>query len=464
MAIVDTNWKLLLLNQFHDVLPGTCIEMAAQDAWAIYERVFEALTALRNEYHGLNLGTGTVQYLYNALSWGYETVIFQLPDAGPGPSGPNTQAVTLREEPIEESTEGRYRIPNTFSASLVQFNASGYSPYVAQTPSNPVTYSTPETGIGQFSNGLVRVQFPLSGGVPAPEEVLYFTGPSGMERTVYKNREGQSPTIPGGLYIYDDVPIFWDAWDVMDYHLETRKLIPIEIQTDPVPFAQGPVVGGYKWTGTFGTHGSTFERYTFLRANSPLVEYLLVVDWKEDHKFLKVEWPVDILAREATFEIQYGHTPRPTHINTSWDMAKFEVCGHKWVDISQRDKGVTFISDSKYGWHVRANVVSLSLLKSPKNPDPTCDMHKHYIQYAVLPHEGTFQAANVIRRAYELNYYGANNVPLLQGVANPAPAADFVNVSVPGVIVEAVKPAHDVQSSVVVRLYEAFGGNAENVT
>jgi len=265
------------------------------------------------------------------------------------------------------------------------------------------------------------------------------------------------------LYIYDDVPMYWDAWDVMDYHLETRELPAFITQTNATNFATGPIVGGYRWTGTFG-NGSTFERYSIIRADSPMVEYYLIVDWKEDHKFLKVEFPVDVLSRDATFEIQYGHAKRPTHINTSWDMAKFEVCGHKWMDISQTDKGVTFITDAKYGWHVRDNIVKLSMLKSPKNPDPNCDMHTHYIYYAVMPHEGPFQEAEVIQRAYELNFSGANNVPYLSGAAAPAPPTNFVTVSNPAVIVEAFKPAHDVAGSVVVRLYEAFGGNAENTT
>lgn len=86
---------------------------------------------------------------------------------------------------------------------------------------------------------------------------------------------------------------------------------------------------------------------------------------------------------------------------------------YRWMDISQADKGVTVITDSKYGWHVRDNIVQLSLLKAPKNPDANCDMHEHFIYYAVMPHKGSFQSAKVIQKAYELNILGSNNVPLL---------------------------------------------------
>jgi len=178
--------------------------------------------------------------------------------------------------------------------------------------------------VGTFSNGQLRLTYTTAG---VPSETLHFTGPSGVEKAVYNDLKNTG-TDPGQYYIYDDIPLYWDAWDVMDYHMETRKLPDFANVTAAATFGTGPIVGGYKWSASFGA-GSTLTRYTILRADSPMVEYLLVVDWKESHKFLKVEFPVDILSREATYEIQYGHAKRPTHINTSWDMAKYEVCGHK---------------------------------------------------------------------------------------------------------------------------------------
>ncbi len=160
-----------------------------------------------------------------------------------------------------------------------------------------------------------------------PLEKLHFTDASGTEKEVFNDMKNTG-TDAGMVYMYDDVPLYWDAWDVMDYHLETRALPDFSAPSPLTPFAPGPIVGGYKWSASFG-NGSKLTRYTILRADSPMLEYLLVVDWKESHKFLKVEFPVDILSREATYEIQYGHARRPTHINTYWDMAKFEVCGHK---------------------------------------------------------------------------------------------------------------------------------------
>ncbi len=178
--------------------------------------------------------------------------------------------------------------------------------------------------MGTFSNGKLTLQVNIVNGIPV--ENLFFDGSNMIPAfNDYLNKD----INPGMFYYYDDVPLYWDAWDVMDYHLETRRLPPnMEITQAPVTFATGNIVGGYKWGATFG-NGSTFTRYTIMRADSPMVEYYTVIDWKEDRKMLKVEFPMDVLSRDATFEIQYGHARRPTHINTSWDMAKFEVCGHK---------------------------------------------------------------------------------------------------------------------------------------
>lgn len=178
--------------------------------------------------------------------------------------------------------------------------------------------------MGTFNNGKVKLEYALTG---LPTEILHFTGPSGNEYEVFNDMKNTG-TEPAMLYIYDDIPLYWDAWDVMDYHLETKKVPDFSAASAVTTFGEGPIVGGYKWSAKFGD-ASSLTRYTIIRADSPMVEYLLVVDWKETHKFLKVEFPVDILSREATYEIQYGHVKRPTHINTSWDMAKFEVCGHK---------------------------------------------------------------------------------------------------------------------------------------
>lgn len=139
--MVDKNWQDVLLNQFHDVLPGSCIEFVAIDAWKIYADVYNSLTALRKTYHDRILGTGAVRAIYNPLPWEVKTVVFIKPDSGAPPSGPNIQAVELDSATFDDSTEGRLRVPNSFAAALVTLRPNGYTEFAPEAPATPVTYT-----------------------------------------------------------------------------------------------------------------------------------------------------------------------------------------------------------------------------------------------------------------------------------------------------------------------------------
>jgi alpha-mannosidase len=184
------------------------------------------------------------------------------------------------------------------------------------------------------------------------------------------------------------------------------------------------------------------------------------VNWQESHKFLKVEFPLNVHSLAATYETQFGHVERPTHMNTSWDMARFEVCGHRWADLSEYGFGVALLNDSKYGYATFGSVMRLSLLRSPKAPDANADMGEHDFTYSLFPHAGSFQDAGVIREASDLN-------DSLIVVPNPAGQAAFsmpspfiqVTGGHGGVAIEAIKLDDATASSLVVRMCERFGGS-----
>jgi alpha-mannosidase len=183
---------------------------------------------------------------------------------------------------------------------------------------------------------------------------------------------------------------------------------------------------------------------------------------------LRTSFPVDIHAEEATYEIQFGHIRRPSHRNTTWDLARDEVCAHKWADLSQRDYGVALLNDSKYGYKIKENVIDLNLLRSAPYPgapvvdEPTdpaepndvyTDQCDHIFTYALYPHQGDHVEGRVAQAGYELN------VPLRTMLMPVQPGklpqrVSFLQVDAPNVFVEAVKQAEDDQS-VMIRLYEA---------
>ena len=185
------------------------------------------------------------------------------------------------------------------------------------------------------------------------------------------------------------------------------------------------------------------------------------VDWHEEDKLLKVAFPVNINSPRATYEIQFGNVERPTHFNTSWDVARFEVCAQKWADLSEGDQGVAILNNGKYGHDIHGNLMRLSLLKSPKAPDPDADMGIHHFTYVILPHFGPYNYAGVVQNAYALNApVRTALLPKSKGVNGDLPS--FVTCEDRNVVIEAVKKA-EADGGIIVRCYECHNarGKAE---
>ncbi|KAF2482566.1 putative alpha-mannosidase I [Neohortaea acidophila] len=276
------------------------------------------------------------------------------------------------------------------------------------------------------------------------------------------------------LVLFDDKPLYWQAWDVEVYHLRSRKELKASSTTitdhgpDKVSVTSLTEISDKSWVKTTLSLSAS-------SSGSPIIETTAEVEWHETMKFLKVEFPVAITNTEASYETQFGIVKRPTHYNTSWDMAKFEVCCHKWADLSEHGYGVSVLNDSKYGFATAGHVMRLSLLRAPKAPDAHADMKTHHIRWAILPHDGALDERTV-RAGYEFNY------PPLHVKAHPQPqelasllsAFKFTPDSSPSLVVDTVKRGEDDEDvhpgdssgamlakrgrHVIVRVYESLGG------
>ncbi|MEX2326445.1 MAG: glycoside hydrolase family 38 C-terminal domain-containing protein, partial [Pseudomonadales bacterium] len=170
---------------------------------------------------------------------------------------------------------------------------------------------------------------------------------------------------------------------------------------------------------------------------------------------LRVDFPVNVMSTEARFEIQFGSVSRPTHNNTSWDMARFETVAHKWADLSQPNYGVALLNDCKYGHSIFGNTISLNLLRSPTRPDPEADRHEHHFRYALYPHPGDHVSAQVVNRAYEFNVLA--RVYKAKRKTGSRPSFDsMVRCNRDNVIVDTIKRAED-SDDLIIRCYEAYG-------
>lgn len=205
----------------------------------------------------------------------------------------------------------------------------------------------------------------------------------GVITSLFDKRANREVIAKGGkanqLVIFDDKPLYWQAWDVEVFHLQSRQELPsstskiAEHGPHRVSVVTETKISEESWVKTtISLNAATDDNYASIDVEAE-------VEWHETMKFLKVEFPVDVSNTEASYETQFGIVRRPTHYNTSWDMAKFEVCCHKWADLSESNYGVSILNDSKYGFATCGNLMRLSLLRAPKAPDAHADMGKYYL-------------------------------------------------------------------------------------
>jgi alpha-mannosidase len=274
------------------------------------------------------------------------------------------------------------------------------------------------------------------------------------------------------LVIYDDKPLYWQAWDVEVYHLQSRQeLTPykVSIAEDTIHRVSLEVetkISDKSWIKT------TISLPATVGTAPSAIEIDAEIEWHETMRFLKVEFPVDIVNTEANYETQFGIVRRPTHYNTSWDMAKFEVCCHKFADLSEATYGVSILNDSRYGFAVAGNVMRLSLLRSPKAPDAHADMGHHTTRYAIFPHKGGLDERTV-RKAFEFN-----NPLKIVGHTSTVPHGLLNSFHIHGadnLVLDTIKRAEDDEDvsrgelslnkghSVILRVYDALGGKSRGV-
>ncbi|MFE5142156.1 alpha-mannosidase [Streptomyces fagopyri] len=398
---LDRLWKTVLLHQFHDILPGSSIAWVHREAEAEYARVARELEAITQEAVTA-LGDGGAR-VFNA--------------------GPVDRAEVVR-------TPAGVPV-------YAEVPANGSAPLGTDGPARPVTVD------GRvLDNGLVRVELAEDGTLASVRDLV-------ADREVLAGKGNL-------LRLHSDLPNHWDAWDI-DKHYRNRYTDLLDTESVTV-VEDGPLLGAVRVERAFGK-GSRIVQTITVRAGSRRIDVETEIDWHEAEKILKAAFPVDLRAAHSSAEIQFGHVQRPTHTNTSWESARFEVYGHRWVHIGEPGYGVAVINDSTYGHDVSRTVredggttttVRLSLVRAPRVPDPDADQGRHRFTYALLPGASIEDA---VAEGYALN------LPLR--VADSAGCAvPVVSVDGDGVTVEAVKLADDTSGDVVVRLYESRGGRA----
>jgi alpha-mannosidase len=477
---INENWEVVLLNQFHDIIPGSSVKEVYDESFAQYEAVlktgrgnlnsalkmisrnvdlkdkailvFNQLSFKRNEYVKLEL-TGVLRdktlvdsegnvievqalennkviaYITNIPAKGYKALYLKNENGvEPGvvenivnvAKVVNIGGLTNRADGINEANE-------TNAANIVNVENNDVKAYRIEASKETI-----------LENALVKVSFDENGEITSIYDKK-------AEREVVK--EGQKANA---FTMYEDKPHNWDAWDINVYY--TEKSWPIRDLNSLEIVEAGAIRATLKIERKF--LDSSIVQLIHLYKDSSRIDFETKVNWNETHTLLRTAFPVTIQGNRATYDIQYGNLERDTHFNTSWDMAKFEVCAHKFADLSEYGYGVALLNDCKYGHSIRDGIMSLTLLKASIWPNHEADKGDHEFTYSIFPHEGNVRTSKVHEEGYKLN----NRPYVLVEGAHEGSLSDslsFVKVNQENVVIEVVKEAEESKDTII-RLYETF--------
>lgn len=442
--VLGNIWKKILTNQFHDILPGSSIHQVYVDCAQSYAEALHDAEALFNDaMAALNAGLGLKDdqiAVWNFLSW------------------PVTETVSV--DPAAEGLideEGVY-----LAADDGVFEAKNIPPMGVK------IYTVAPRGYGEKAHlrmtldeyGRFKPLYNTARGVSASpthmenDHLRVELDENGNIVSLYDKHAGREVLEAGKpsnlLTVFEDIPHRESAWN-----------IDIEYMNHAWPLTEAESVTLIEHSNTRAVirtvrkfNLSTITQDIILTRNARRVDFATHVNWQETQRMLKAAFYADILSQKATYEIQFGAIERPTHWNTSYDKARFEVCGHKWADLSEGLYGVSLINDCKYGYDIKDNCLRLTLLRAPTYPDPVADKGEHTFTYSIFPHEGDWRVGGAVHEAYQVN------VPPVccTGTANAVGARSFSFASADraNVIIDSIKGAED-GDGLILRVYESQG-------
>ncbi len=426
---LQKDWQLVCLNQFHDILPGSSIGEVYEESQAQYEQVLTSAAQISSEaiqaIERAQSESAQGAWLVNPSGFKRDDLVFYPASL---PTGKHLERKDGTPVPSQSTPDGTWLAAGELEPlSLTALRFSEGEPPKPQR-------TDVQASERLLENDFLRVELNDAGDI-----------------TRILDKLNQREVLPAGaiadeLQAFEDRPVNWDAWDI-DSSYRDRLTLCEPAQSIRVVEA-GPLRATLEIRR--GIQHSSFIKRISLAFNSPRLDFSTTIQWHEKHTLLKTAFPVNVFSPLATYEIQWGNIQRPTHENTSWDWARFETVAHKWVDLSEGDYGVSLLNDCKFGHDIHDNVMRISLLRSPAEPDPHADEGEHSFAYSLYPHSGPWDERTV-RAAYALND-PCRAVPAAN-VGNFGECSLF-SVDQPNVVIETVKAAED-GHGLIVRLYES---------
>ncbi len=365
-----SGWKIILRNQFHDIIPGSSIHDVYEDSRLEYEEAKNIAKALETKaIESLAKETGNNYFVLNTTSWDIDGVV-KVYDNIDKSGNFYVEDKCVPSQLINDHYE--ILIDDIKGASFKNFR------FVEEEREARVS----------------KVDF---------IETKYYVikwNDAGQLTSIFDKIEDREVLADKGnvFQVFEDKPMNYEAWDIDIYYQEKMRTIDDLVS---INVSKGEIATVVNFCWRYGK--STINQEMVVYDNSPVIEFRTTVDWHQQQELLKVAFNVDIRATEATYQIQYGNVKRATNWNTSWDQAKFECVGHQWADMSESGYGVALLNDCKYGYDIKDKTIRLSLIKCAISPDATQDQGFHEFTYALLPHSGGFIEGKVEQEAFKLN-------------------------------------------------------------
>ena len=366
-----------MINQFHDILPGSSIHQ-------VYEVTKEEYAQIKKEMENLS------EERIKALAGNGEDVMVM-----------NTTGILRDDVVYLGECDADYLSDGDGNRYPVQKTSEGSVAFLKQIPSK---------GYRRFHKGVSGAEKEESRAFKLVDqytlETPYYTvhlDENGEFDRIYDKENDREIVQPGKtlnhMCMYEDKPIYYDNWDIDIFYTEKSWNV------NGIERMEWTEIGNVRAVLeiTRKESKSTITQKIIFYAQQKRIEFQTHVDWKEHQTLLKVHFPVAVHTDEATFDVQFGNLTRKVHTNTSWDMARFESCGQKWIDLSEGHYGVSLLNDCKYGHSVKDSNMALTLIKSGIEPNPVTDQEEHDFTYALYPHAEGWRAAGTVAEAYKLN-------------------------------------------------------------
>ena len=418
---LDRMWKKVLINQFHDILPGSAIHEVYEVTKEEYAALQKEIKALEEERLHALVGDGEGITIFNTTGHERSDIV---------------ELGEIHAEALKDAEGVIYPVQKTAEGAVV---------YVEHLPSKG--YKTFVTVSGETEQ---KMPFVLVDDhtLETPFYTIHLDAEGRFDRIYDKenDREVLQDGKKGNQFrMYEDKPMCFDNWDVDIYYTEKYWDVNDVISMEWTEC--GPVRTTLEIERR--ESNSVIRQKIHFYADSRRIEFETYVDWKEHQTLLKVHFPVNVHTDEATFDVQFGNLTRKVHTNTSWDKARFESCGQKWIDLSEGHYGVSMLNDCKYGHSVKDSDMALTLIKSGIEPNPVADQEEHYFTYAIYPHAEKWQEAKTVEQAYDLNQ------PAI-AVAGGKPGSLLSKASVDrsNVVLETIKCAES-GHGIIIRMYES---------